>query len=265
MSESDAHRGGRLVRSGGFLLTFGLVLQSGCGSSEPEPAAPQNASAPADTGSPAAPRPPLSPAAQEAAATFRKMTSEGVSPEEWESAREKLLEIGSDAILVLADGLRDSSAIRRETAATLLAWFGAEAHEAAPALKHALSDPSEFVRANAATALVQMEEHAADVVPVLGAFLESDDPALRTMAATNLAVIAPDRAAPILNQLIRALDDSEPGVVLAVVELLGRMGPSARDALPKLRALNVSREESLRLAVTAALLQIEGQGETPAP
>jgi hypothetical protein len=198
-----------------------------------------------------------SPQEQAARTAFRTMTSPAVSTQEWEAAHQKLQEIGEPALPVLVEGLQDKQTFKREMASTVLALFGPAAEPVAEQLIAALGDESVFVRANVAAALLQMPEHVERVVPVLAEFLAGDDVELRRMAATNLAAVDAEQARPLMPQLITALDDSDREVVYYCVQLLGRMGPDAEAALPKLRALQTEGDAELKSAVSTAILQIE--------
>jgi hypothetical protein len=198
-----------------------------------------------------------SPQDQAARTAFRTMTSPGVSPQEWEAANQKLQDIGAPALPVLVEGLGSDVTVNREMASTVLALFGSAAKPAAQDLIAALEDESIFVRANVAAALLQMPEHVDRVVPVLAEFLAGDDVDLRRMAAMNLAAVDVEQARPLMPQLITSLGDSDREVVYYAVQLLGRMGPEAATALPKLRALETDGDPELKSAAATAILQIE--------
>ena len=202
-----------------------------------------------------------SPEEQAAREAFRAMTAEGVSPEEVDAATEKLQELGTAALPVLAEGLKSEESIHREMAATMLALIGSGASSVSDALIAALGDKSDFVRANAATALAQMEGQASHVIPVFGDFLQSEDANLRMMAVMNLGVLDPADAKPLINQLIATLDSDDPTILRPVVELLGKMGPDASDALVAIKALDTTDDDELETTVNAAVMQIEAGAE----
>ena len=85
--------------------------------------------------------------------------------------------------------------------------------------------------------------------------LASDDPQLRQMAVTNLSNFGAE-AAPFVPQLADVLDDGASDVVVPVVELLGRIGPAAEAAVPRLQQIAFEEEGEARTAATAALGQI---------
>jgi HEAT repeat protein len=271
----------RAVLAAAFVLPlFGLV--AGCSSGETPQAEGETAlqlpgtqDAPAEspmpdstTQPPAATNDSTMPAAdeplsqqQEARTAFRTMTSPGGSTQQWEAAHQKLQEIGEPALPVLIEGLQHEETVKREMASTVLALFGPAAEPAADKLIVALNDESIFVRANVAAALLQMPEHVDRVVPVLAEFLASDEVDLRRMAATNLAAVEVEQARPLMPQLIVALDDSDREVVYYAVQLIGRMGPAAAEALPKLRSLESDDDPELTSAVATAILQISAESE----
>jgi HEAT repeat protein len=183
------------------------------------------------------------------------LTSPTVTPEEWDTAHNRLVELGPAAVRVLAEALGSAEPLRREVAATVLAGLGPGASGAEQALLAALNDESPFVQANAATALCAIPGHEQHVIPVLTKLLTSDDPQLRQLAATNLGNFGSE-AAPFVPQLADALDGGTTDVVLPVVELLGRIGPAAEAAVPKLQQIAFEQEGAARTAATAALEQI---------
>lgn len=204
---------------------------------------------------------PVSPEQQEAQSAFETMTADGVSQEDLETSTVKLLGLGEAAIPVLAKGLQAEDALEREMAATILAQFGPDAAGAKTELIAALKDESNFVRANAATALAQMDGQSEHVVPVFGGFLESDDEHLRRMAAMNLAVLEISAVKPLVEKLSNVLSVDDPAMQVAIVELLGRMGPDAAAAVEDIKALDTADKPELQTAVTAALMQIEPEEE----
>lgn len=193
---------------------------------------------------------------------FQTLVEPGVGTEQWEQAQQKLLSLGPAAVPVLVEALENGDAFQRETAVTVLALMGSPSPEAVPALLKLLEDPSSFVRANAATALILSPQHAATAVPVLIDLLKSDDSQMRQLAATNLELLGPD--VPIdVEKLADSLADGESAdVLLPVVELLGRIGPAAGPAVPKLERIAFEHSGDLREAATHALNQIRsGQKE----
>ncbi len=232
-------------------------MEEDAGSKAAEPAGNDPASEPAPV------EQPVSAEQREAEAAFGAMTAVGVSQKNLDAATDRLLAIGAPAIPVLVAGLQAEDSLRREMAATMLALMGATAADAKDQLIAALKDESDFVRANAATALAQMPGQAEHVVSVFSEFLDGDDEHLRKMAAMNLSVLDVEAAKPLVGQMARLLTDGDRDVVLAMVELLGRMGPDAREAVAELKALDSADDAGLQTAVTAALTQIEVDRESP--
>lgn len=253
-----------------FALIVCLGLGSGCSSDQPagaeapsaepvtQPAEPQHTTAaeqPAATAEDVQP----SPEQREAASAFATMTAQNITPEEWDAAHQKLQEMGATALPVLLKGMQSDVQVEREMASTMLALVGADAQPAAGQLRLALEDESMFVRANVATALLQMPEQVDAVLPVVSEILKSDEVNLRQMAAMNLANLAAvdaEVAQPLLPTLIERLDDEDRVVVYHIVQLLGRLGPGASGALPKLEGIDAGDDEELQAAITTAVEQI---------
>lgn len=210
------------------------------------PAMPAEANPPPATA--AAPAPAVN---TRATAAWERFNHPG-SPEEWEQAQQELIDLGADAAPVLVQALQSGFAPEREMAAGLLMQLGPDVPGVTKPLLAALSDESPFVRANAATALCFRPGHEDQVVPVLAALLASDDPHLRELAAMNLSNFGPEAAGSVPH-LTQALERAPPDALRPIVELLGRIGPAAEPARPKLQQIAFEQEGDTREAATAAL------------
>jgi HEAT repeat protein len=152
-----------------------------------------------------------------------------------------------DAVPTLSAILSDSpSAGARIEAALALSKMGPPSRAALPALTRALDDPEPFVRMDAALALFRLGAEARPAVPALIEAL--DDPRNRMTVGTfpytirALVARALGRAsagtADGVPALTAALELSAPeDVRLAVARALGEVGPPARPAEARLRAL----------------------------
>lgn len=182
-------------------------------------------------------------------------------------ARSLLLLFGPLAVPGLIDGLRESDAELRRTAAEVLGAIGPPTREfpqVVPSLIAALKDQSPLVKLAAAVALAQIDAtRATEAVPILAASLDvpgaaealgeigraarsavpalisalrkrkgdEDDEARRSSASRALARIGP----PALPALLDALKDSRDGVAPLAAEALGWMIPSPNEAASALR------------------------------
>ncbi|QDT32472.1 HEAT repeat domain-containing protein [Thalassoglobus polymorphus] len=192
---------------------------------------------------------------------FEKLVTPANSIEAWEQAHQAVLDLGEEVVPLLADRLKNGNNIERETAASTLISFGPDAEGAIPELRSALKDPVPFVRANAAITLVQFPKEAPQAVSVLVTLLEHDDPTLQQMAAMNLSVLGEDASSHV-DDLTRILDTTEgPELLLPVVELLGRIGPAAETAVPKLKQIAFEQKGEVGAAANSAiqLIQTESQ------
>lgn len=188
---------------------------------------------------------------------FDTLTTPDVATSRWEEAHQTLLQMGEGAVPVLVEELRHEDAFHRETAAMTLALMGTPAPSAIAPLQEALRDESQFVRANVATALILSPEHAQHAVPVLVELLEADDSQLRLMAASNLAAVG-EEAASHVAELTRTIgEETSPEVLLPVVELLGRIGPAAIEAVPQLKRIEFEQTGDVRNAASHALSLIQ--------
>jgi hypothetical protein len=73
-----------------------------------------------------------------------------------------------------------------------------------------------------------------------------------TQPATNLSNFGPEAAACV-PQLTAALDQAAPEMLRPIVELLGRIGPAAEPARPKLQQIAFEQDGDASAAATAAL------------
>lgn len=194
---------------------------------------------------------------QDIVQAFEKLMAPADSFEDWEKAHQALLNFGKDAVPLLAHKLQRGEALERETAASSLVAFGPDAEPAIAALRNALQDDVPFVRANAAVTLVQFPEESKLAIPVLVSFLEHTDPNLQQMAAMNLSALGTDASLHV-KELTRILGRTDgPEILLPVVELLGRIGPAAEVAVPKLKQIAFEQTGEIQNAARSAIQLIE--------
>lgn len=190
---------------------------------------------------------------------FSKLIVPSNSLEEWEQAQQNFVQLGEQAIPFLRHQLRHGDEIERETAGSLLVLFGEHAQPAIPELTHALAADSPYLRANAAIVLMQFPGERSRAIPIFVKLLQHEDSGVREMAAMNLAVIG-DEATPHVDELAAALDSSpEANTLLPVVELLGRIGPPARTAVPRLKQITFEQEGNVRTAAESAIQRIQAE------
>lgn len=198
---------------------------------------------------------------KEIVAAFDKIVSPTDSIEEWEKANQILLEFGQDAIPLLADKLKNGDEIERETAASAIVSLGADAKAAIPELRHALKDTLPFVQVNAAVALIQFPNENEKAIPTLVALLEHSDESVRQMATMNLAILGTEASQHVAD-LTRVLEKSDgTDHLLPVVELLGRIGPAAENAVPKLKQIAFEQKGEISAAANSAIELIQTQPE----
>jgi len=184
------------------------------------------------------------------------------------------------ALPALLDGLKDPEAtVLYRTAATLtLGQIGPEAKEAIPALIELLRardtrpglDPSDTdlwhqARANAAYALGHIgPADTAAVIPALLDAVRKERGKIRGLALSSLGSLGagPDpetRAAT--PTILQTLEDwkEEAWVRVAAAELLGRIGPAAKSALPGLTRAAQETNAELAKAAADSLKKIEGR------
>lgn len=190
-------------------------------------------------------------------AAFEKLVSPTDSIEEWEKANQALLDFGQDAIPLLADKLKNGDEIERETAASAIVSLGDAAKAAIPELRVALHDTLPFVQVNAAVALIQFPNENEKAIPALVALLEHSDESVRQMATMNLSILGTEASKHVAD-LTRVLEESDGSdLLLPIVELLGRIGPAAEDAVPKLKQIAFEQKGEIRAAANSAIQLIQ--------
>jgi hypothetical protein len=183
----------------------------------------------------------------------------------------------SEAVAVLATGLKDPSEIVRGNAGYALRALGdnhsRHAREALPALVAALDDPDPGVRYGAAMALHKVEVPPAAIPGLVRALKDqsmyyhggidsANDGSLRAAAAYALGRLGPQarEATPDLTGL---LGDKALNARWAAAWSLGEIGPDAKAAIPELEECLKRPDESwVHSAAAEALRKI--RGEAPA-
>lgn len=175
-----------------------------------------------------------------------------------------LSEMGAPAMTGLTDALRSPTASVRAGAATALEGMPLEKHPAVKLLLTLTDDKDAQVRAAALKTLADVRSDRPAIIPKLEAALNDREPAVQKAAAIGLAsagavekvgangLIAllnePDpntrraaaqslagfgeKAKPAIPALLKLLAD--PSLSATAVETLGRIGPTASEAVPKL-------------------------------
>jgi len=171
------------------------------------------------------------------------------------------------AVPLLATKLQDPDEPVRRAAADALGKMGAASKSAVPALRAALRDTSGTVRAAAAVALVRVDAPALEAIPTLVAAI-SREPGEET-AYITVCVAAPEispAAVPAVLEFVKTAPaagasswdrEKTSRLQMGAIDLLRRMGPNAKSAVPALRQLANEGNESWRREITEALQRIE--------
>jgi outer membrane protein assembly factor BamB/HEAT repeat protein len=165
------------------------------------------------------------------------------------AAEADLRQMGTRAIPLLVELLRDQSDSIRRTAVDVLIDLAPQTESIQPALRRALRDKDSVVAGDAARALGALGRRASPSVGALVKTLSHEDPYARIYAAEALASIGPN-AATATHALAAALGDPVPGVRWAACEALARIGPAAHSAVPQL--IEALDDEFLYVRIFAA-------------
>ena len=176
-----------------------------------------------------------------------------------QESSEALSAIGTPAKDPLIAALADSDAKRR-AGALALAGLGAAAKDAAPALLASLEKEKDaFVRAAFLTVLPKTSPDPARATPLLVAAAVDQDTVI-SHAGINALASARSLQEGAVKSLSEMLASPDPSVRPRAAHALGRLGPSAADALPALMKAAASTGDE---AFSDAIMQI-GRAAMPA-
>jgi HEAT repeat protein/lysophospholipase L1-like esterase len=189
---------------------------------------------------------------------------QSTDPEQRAAAARSLAALGeaaAPAVPALVTALRDRDARVRTASAWALGDVGSAAAAAMPALLPLLREDNAFLRAGAAFALGRIGPAAQSVVPVLIARFDDADGRVRVRARDALETIGVGDES--LTPLARHVGEADcPGRGLAA-EALGRLGQTARAAMPELMAAASDPRPDVRWRAVWALGRI-GPAAAPA-
>jgi HEAT repeat protein len=207
--------------------------------------------------------------------------------------------IGSGAVdeadvPALIKKLESSDAMERAEAAEDLRTLGRKARPASAPLEKLLADSSHRVRVAAASALLLLNPKDADSLSVLKKALDASEATTRRDALRAIAFAGPG-ASPLAEKIAALLTDKDEAVRLAALQAisvlgpaaarteravtlllddanlaidaadaLGRIGPSAKAALPRLTKMLSAKDAPTRWAGVRAMSQIGGPDAHPA-
>jgi HEAT repeat protein len=160
--------------------------------------------------------------------------------------------IGLPALPTLRASLESKEASQRSGAAMALSCMRADVPQArkslkelVPAVAGLLHDKNNLVRENAAHALAGMVEEGAPVIQELIGALKDTEPGVRVWCVLALRRLGPG-AAPAVPALIQTLEDKESGIRASSAETLGRIGAKAKQAVPALIRTLKDKEDHVR-------------------
>jgi len=180
-------------------------------------------------------------------------------PPAWDSGEELLLCAAPPGeIRCLLDKYRHGDALPGETVMKLTALGSA----AAPALVQAFRDPSDEVALVAIQAVAllgrqgSLGKEALHAAHNLGTLTRHPNNEIRFYAVLALGYLGRSRTLAV-PELISALDDDEWSVRAAAARVLGKLGPEAREARPRLERLVADTNDFTREQAQLALRRIK--------
>ena len=176
-------------------------------------------------------------------------------------AVEALSTMGTDGAAAVLELVRDANGGRRQLLARTLIKFGPKAADAVPLLVQDLNSETVGRIATAAQVLGHLGDRARVALPRLNELLDDEDVRLRVRAAGAVWKLEHQTNA-VWSVLLAALQDESTyrvGARRMAAEVLGEMGPIARDAVPLLETLLGGQRSSERQAAAEALKKITGR------
>jgi HEAT repeat protein len=164
----------------------------------------------------------------------------------------------------LAEALRDPAASVRLEAVTGLVALGkptvpAERQWVIRALtRDGLNDRDKTVGLWARVALMRMEKVTEPHLQAVGNFLKNSDVTLRIQAVRALGTLGAE-AESCVPQLVEALEDPDPRVIVMAASALKRMGKAARPSVPDLEKLAANKNDVIRQVAQDAIESIMGK------
>jgi HEAT repeat protein len=124
------------------------------------------------------------------------------------------------------------------------------------AIHELLHDKSGIVQIWARVAIMRLEKVSAQYLQPIAKYLKDPEPRVRINAARAFYIMGQDAKSSV-KDLIYALDDKDPDVVVWVCMALGEMRSAAKEALPKLEEMVNSQEPKVRQAASDAIYKIK--------
>jgi HEAT repeat protein len=146
-------------------------------------------------------------------------------------------------------------------AANTLAEIGPEAKTSVPALSRMLEAKDVKLRLAAAAALVQISPETAGLAEVLGTALQQNPGPFQNISQKALRELGA-KSVPVL---MKAADDPSPLARRQSIEIMGSIGPQAREAVPLVAAKLKDADESVRRAAAEALRDMVPESKAAAP
>jgi HEAT repeat protein len=197
----------------------------------------------------------ISPGAEATVPTLNKLLSDRDANVR-DAAAHALGEVGRPAVPVLIDGLKSGNPVFLQAVTNALGRIGAPA---VPALIKTLSNPSEKVLARqyAAIALTKINDNAKEIVSALTRALDDDNSVIRRSAAGALGKIGPAASAAVPRLIDLSRDESEDSSVREyAVRALTSIDPKNEKVASTLISVLEDENAQVREAAVEALLEV---------
>ena len=159
-----------------------------------------------------------------------------------------------DILELLTERLDAFTLVDKQRAMIGLGNMGAKAKSAIGKVRELMNDPSKSCQPQAAVTLWQITGKSDESLKVLKELLPTID--YKQTVLEKLATMGPV-AAPLTSDIAENLSSEDVGVRELASMALGKIGPGAKSALPKLRVLLNDEDALLRQSVADAIAAIE--------
>ena|GEM_PF-1884943 len=144
-----------------------------------------------------------------------------------------------------------------------LVQLGPAADQAIPPLVEMLGSSNQALRFQASSTLSRLGPEAVKAAgPPLVELIRNGDTSVRNQLNGLIQNLPGVDLSPAVPVLIKELERSDPNTLFQTIQLLGQIGPQAKDAIPALRAAAINPQFGVQFQAIQSLLQIAGDKES---
>jgi RNA polymerase sigma factor (sigma-70 family) len=180
-----------------------------------------------------------------------------------EGSHSGLSKIGTEAVPVLVEELKNGEKNGRLFALSSLSWIGSRAKEAVPAVKEALKDKDHAIRYEAIKALYSIDLDGN--VSVFADAVADDAVEIRNFTLNLMRSHGAIAKVAMPRLLIVAVKDSEPNIRNMALDILLGLKPDTKTAVPTLREVLKDKSQGIRQTAVRALANLGPEAKEAVP